>query len=187
MGDAIHNLRVSLDHLAWQLVIAAGEAPNRDTCFPIRAAQPGPDHFGICLPDIKPGIPEVMRRTLEEVQPYKREKPANHDLATLHRLDISDKHRQLLVAVLHISNNMLGWWGDLEITKFNPGPYDQDSEICRYTSSTDNEPQMDFAVRLNDPAAGPWGMMLGATDLVGRSLACIEYEVLPRFVPFFKS
>src|SRR6266566_2675986 len=30
IGDAIHNLRVSLDHLAWQLVIAAEETPNRD-------------------------------------------------------------------------------------------------------------------------------------------------------------
>src|SRR5881396_2019221 len=28
IGDAIHNLRVSLDHLAWQLVIATGKTPS---------------------------------------------------------------------------------------------------------------------------------------------------------------
>src|SRR5919199_1097563 len=28
IGDAIHNLRVSLDHLAWQLVIATGGTPR---------------------------------------------------------------------------------------------------------------------------------------------------------------
>lgn len=187
IGDAIHNLRVSLDHLAWQLVIAAEETPNRDTRFPIRKVQPGPDGIGLSLPNIKPGIPEVMRRVLDEVQPYKRKKSANHDLVTLNNLDIGDKHHQLIVAVLGIRNNIIGWWGDIEITKFNLGPYDKDSEVCRYTSSTDNEPKMDFAVRLNDPAAGPWGTMLGATDLVRRSLTYIENEVFPRFARFFDS
>ena len=187
IGDAIHNLRVSLDHLAWQLVIAAEETPNRNTEFPMRKVQPGPDDFGLSLPNIKPGIPEGMRRVLDEVQPYKREKPTNHDLLTLHNLDISDKHHQLLVAVLGIHNNTIGWWGDLTLTKTNLGPYDQDSEICRYTSSTEDEPKMDFAVRLNDSAAGPWGTMLGAADLVRRSLTYIEDEVFPRFTHFFNS
>jgi hypothetical protein len=185
IGDAIHNLRVSLDHLAWQLVIAAEETPNRDTVFPIRKTQPGLDDFGLSLPNIKPGIPEDMRRILDEVQPYKRERPENHDLVTLHNLDISDKHHQLLVAVLGIHNNIIGWWGDLAITKLKLGPYDNDSEVCRYTSSTDSAPKMDFAVRLNDPAAGPWGTMLGATDLARRSLTYIEDEVFPRFTHFF--
>jgi hypothetical protein len=111
----------------------------------------------------------------------------NHDLVTLHNLDINDKHHQLLVAVLSVRNNAIGWWGDLEITKFNLGPYDKDSEVCRYTSSVYNEPKMDFAVRLNDSAAGPWGTMLGAADLVRRSLTYIEGEVFPRFTRFFKS
>src|SRR6266536_5183467 len=37
VGDAIHNLRVSLDHLAWQLVIATGGTPREGpggTAFP---------------------------------------------------------------------------------------------------------------------------------------------------------
>jgi hypothetical protein len=35
IGDAVHNLRVSLDHLAWQLVLATGKTPGGDTSFPI--------------------------------------------------------------------------------------------------------------------------------------------------------
>src|SRR5690349_1920178 len=34
-GDAIHNLRSALDHLACQLVLANGNVPSRQTCFPI--------------------------------------------------------------------------------------------------------------------------------------------------------
>jgi hypothetical protein len=35
VGDAIHNLRSALDHLAWQLVEAGGGTPDRNTYFPI--------------------------------------------------------------------------------------------------------------------------------------------------------
>jgi hypothetical protein len=34
-GDAIHNLRSALDHLAWQLVLANGQTPGNQTGFPI--------------------------------------------------------------------------------------------------------------------------------------------------------
>src|SRR5271156_1341219 len=34
VGDAVHNLRSSLDHLAWQLVDAAGGTPGVHTYFP---------------------------------------------------------------------------------------------------------------------------------------------------------
>ena len=186
IGDAVHNLRASLDHLAWKLVIADGITPNSGSTFPIEVDVPKLDRRGIALPNISPGVSYDARSILDEVQPYKREKPESHGLATLHRLDIGDKHRQLLIAVLGIDRNMLAWWGDLEVTKFNPGPYDKESEVCRYTSSTYNEPRMDFTVRFNDPAAGPWGTMYGAAELVRRSLACIEYEVLPRFERFLR-
>jgi hypothetical protein len=48
-GDAIHNLRVSLDHLAWQLVIATGGTPRTGpggTAFPIHHERPWPDRGG---------------------------------------------------------------------------------------------------------------------------------------------
>src|ERR1035437_3291653 len=35
LGDALHNLRSTLDHLAYALVVAAGGTPNRYTSFPI--------------------------------------------------------------------------------------------------------------------------------------------------------
>src|SRR5260370_29058031 len=35
IGDAAHNLRSSLDHLAWQLVEANGGTPGRQTIYPL--------------------------------------------------------------------------------------------------------------------------------------------------------
>src|SRR5690348_11247423 len=35
VGDAVHNLRAVLDHLAWRMVELAGGKPSRDTSFPI--------------------------------------------------------------------------------------------------------------------------------------------------------
>jgi len=188
IGDAIHNLRVSLDHLAWQLVIAKGGTPSDATTFPILEVAPTPNRWGHTRPQINPGVPKELRKILDEVQPYKRAKPAHHELAILHRLDISDKHHELLITVVGVRG--LGWFGEVRPTAFNPGPYDDGDEICRFTFSDahiENEfnPVIGFTVCLNEPAAGPWQESMGAADLVRRSLRYIENEVLPRFGRFF--
>jgi len=182
IGDAIHNLRASLDHLAWQLVIATGNNPSTNTSFPILTTAPTPDRWGHIRPQISPGVPQPVREILDEVQPYKRAKPAHHDLAVLHELDIIDKHRELLIAIIGVQS--LSWFGMVETTRFNSGPYHDGDEICRFAYSgwkTDFWPVFGLTVRLDEPAAGPWRLMLSAADLVRRSLNYVEDEVLPRF------
>jgi hypothetical protein len=63
IGDAIHNLRVSLDHLAWQLVIADGGTPNEDTTFPIHVVPPTPNRYGHIRVQIKPGVSKKLGGT----------------------------------------------------------------------------------------------------------------------------
>ena len=189
IGDAIHNLRVALDHLAWQLVIASGGKPNDSTAFPILEVAPTPNRYGRSRPQISPGVSKELRKILDEVQPYKLAKPANHDLMVLHRLDINDKHRQLLITVLGVRH--FGWFGEADPTLVNLGPYQDGSEVCRfpYADLEDQEnfsPTFSFAVRLNEAEAGPWGMMLGASELIRRRpLRYIEDEVVPRFQSYF--
>jgi hypothetical protein len=190
IGDAIHNLRVSLDYLAWQLVIATGQnPPNKETFFPVRKMSPKADQGGCIYPDIAPGVSMAVRKILDDVQPYKRSKSANHELAVLHNLDINDKHHELLVAIIGVKDNIISWFGDdADPIAFNDGPYNDGSEVYRFKySGTGREfsPSARFTVRLNEPAAGPWGHMRGAADLVRRSLGYIEKEVLPRFEAFF--
>lgn len=91
-GDAFHNLRSALDHLAWQLVVAAGSTPTSDTAFPIYDdAAKYRDH----APWRMRGMAEPAVRAIDALEPWKGGK--NDALWRLHRLDIVDKHRDWLV------------------------------------------------------------------------------------------
>ena len=91
LGDAIHNLRSALDHLAWQLVKAGGGQPDRDTFFPIcESSQQYASAFG--RGEIK-RMPVGAEKVLSSIQPYQT---LDQNLWLLHRLDIIDKHRLLL-------------------------------------------------------------------------------------------
>jgi hypothetical protein len=190
IGDAIHNLRVSLDYLAWQLVIATGKKPpNGATSFPVRKKRPDADRTGLTLPTIEPGVSNDVQALLDQIQPYQRTKPESHDLEVLRTLDNNDKHHDLLVTIVGVKDNIMTWWGDAEPSAFNAGPYTDGSEFCRfrYSGTNDNrdfEPTLRFDVRLGESDAGPWGQMLGAADLVRRPLNYIENQVLPRFRGF---
>jgi hypothetical protein len=101
VGDAVHNLRSALDHIAWQLVLAAGGTPNKHTYFPICEA---PQQYRSAI-----GQGEInklnigAKETLRLVQPYES---GNDSLLHLHQLDIADKHR-LVIAV----NSVVSVWG----------------------------------------------------------------------------
>ena len=130
IGEAIHNLRVSLDYLMWQIVIACGETPNENTAFPILTTSPAPNRYGQVHVNVNPSVPKDIQRTLDEIQPYKLVHPRNHQLAVLHNLNIVDKHREMLFTI--IEANKIGWFGDADLRTVNPGPYEGGSEICRF-------------------------------------------------------
>jgi hypothetical protein len=54
VGDAVHNLRSSLDHLACELVIAGGGTPSEHTAFPILRTAPTADRLGRTRPNTNP-------------------------------------------------------------------------------------------------------------------------------------
>src|SRR5437868_5598044 len=85
IGDAVHNLRSSLDHLMWQLVEAGGGTPNRSTYFPIISvgAQAAKRYASAVsqgeISKIRPGADKI----LEAVQPYRT---GDDTLSNLHAL-----------------------------------------------------------------------------------------------------
>lgn len=91
-GDAIHCLRSSLDHLAYQMFLASGGAEKfKSVSFPIfddvkkfEAGFRGKIH----------GISNAAGDMLQEIQPYKGGK--GNDLWVLHYLNNTDKHRLLV-------------------------------------------------------------------------------------------
>jgi len=100
LGDAIHNLRAALDHVAWELIAAAGGVPGKNTYFPIcetrekliKAVEKG---------EMKIAGPTICSLIIDTIQPYKNGKSA---LWPLHDTDITDKHR-LLVPVVGVAKS----------------------------------------------------------------------------------
>jgi hypothetical protein len=100
-GDAVHNLRSALDHLAWQLVEAGGGTPSKDTYFPISKTPEG-YKSAIGKGDIDK-MPLGAEKELALVQPYAT---GDNTLWHLHKLDIADKHR-LVITCAHVAAS----WG----------------------------------------------------------------------------
>jgi hypothetical protein len=109
-GDCVHNMRSSLDHLAWQLAIVSGGNPGRECQFPIFTNKDEFEH-GRLLPGgrrgragrsmIREGKSSDAVRLIEDVQPYKYGMPAWSGLAMIETLSNIDKHRLLIKARLY--------------------------------------------------------------------------------------
>jgi hypothetical protein len=90
IGDALQNLRSTLDHLAWQLVEANGQRPTRDTTFPI--FKDAVSYQGGRTVKVT-GMSVAVIQIIDELKPYAG---GNADLSRLHELNKIDKHRLLL-------------------------------------------------------------------------------------------
>lgn len=99
IGDAVHNLRAALDHLACGLVSEVSDAPiTRDTMFPI-FRDPGTRTTN----DIKSLVQGVVHGARQDLidklctlEPYEG---GHHEMLwALNYLDIVDKHRVLITA-----------------------------------------------------------------------------------------
>jgi len=105
IGDVLHNLRSSLDHLVHALTVAhAGQtldpALERQTEFPIYETE---DLFRGNAPKRLRGVSADARDAIEALQPFQRGTNSGSDpLWLLHQLSNIDKHRRPTVTALHV-------------------------------------------------------------------------------------
>jgi hypothetical protein len=97
IGAVAHALRSSLEHLAWQLVIANGGSPNNATHFPIFQRKPV---AGKML-EVIGGAPLGALQIIEAAQPYNGTQDGIK-LGKIHSLDGSDKHREIVVTAARV-------------------------------------------------------------------------------------
>jgi hypothetical protein len=95
-GDAVHNLRSGLDHLAFAL--CGDPPPNPDkSAFPIFDSEKGFDHKGC---ELLRGADAEVKRLIKAVQPglrFKTPKAAHQDpLWLLYKLSNAEKHQLVL-------------------------------------------------------------------------------------------
>ena len=98
LGDAIHNIRASLDYLAWQLILNNNNTPGKNTSFPIGLAKDG---YGKQLRSSLSGASPEAKKFVRRLKPYSS---GNRILTQIHALDICDKHHlPLIVGSAHKS------------------------------------------------------------------------------------
>jgi hypothetical protein len=149
LGDALHNLRSALDHLARAIILHEQLIPidgPGGTSWPIRTA---PDRG----PRLKPEPSAATTAIVDGFQPYHDQRPDRHPLAVLQELDNADKHRQLLVAV--VKNHGAGWFGPMEPVAWNP--LRPNSELARIRLDLDEngvvrDPTFHFGICFDEPA-----------------------------------
>ncbi len=95
-GDAIHNLRSALDHLAYSLAEISSPQGFDETeiCFPISECVN--KHEAKLGGEIKRILRQDFINAMRLVEPYKGGKGYGNTLWRLHKLDIIDKHRLLI-------------------------------------------------------------------------------------------
>jgi hypothetical protein len=109
-GDCIHNLRASLDNLAFELALAYTEGPlpsdaEADSGFPIFSSDPAESSKPWPLKkfnDMIRCIDPLAKAEIERLQPYKRGHGFRRDrLWQLNKLESIDKHRLPHTATLN--------------------------------------------------------------------------------------
>jgi hypothetical protein len=114
VGEYIHNLRSSLDHTVWQLVILNGRRPRGSNQFPVARSLAG-WRKALCRHQLL-GVSSQHAALIRRFQPFHRgDRAKYHPLATLTSLSNEDKHRIVHAASLAVIA------ADLEITlKIDP-------------------------------------------------------------------
>jgi len=93
IGDAVHNIRTSLDHLAHQLVFVGtkGKGPFTGVYFPVGADS---EEYKAKLERIEERLANGTAEAINAIEPYEGGRGAR--LWHIHKLDIIDKHKLLL-------------------------------------------------------------------------------------------
>lgn len=97
-ADFVHNLRATLDHLAWALVPT--DRQTAEVAFPVCMAE---RDWSSARGQRLPGASTLALELIEGLQPFQYDERAQeHPLSVLHRLDIATKHRLLLRQQVHV-------------------------------------------------------------------------------------
>ena len=129
VGDAIHCLRSSLDHLVYQLAETIGTGAGKWTAFPVFN---DPKDFGGQSPRLLEGVGKAHRTVIERLQPYhavyriedrkaERRFLPNFVIQMTNRLDNWDKHRLLLPSAA-VAPNIVPTIRGLRDYKIEPAP-----------------------------------------------------------------
>ncbi len=185
LGDCVHNLRSSLDYVAWQLVIANGGVPDDNTAFPIWDRKP---RDGVFAPKSCAGMSKDALALIEGMQPYQAgDRARQHVLWFVRELSNTDKHRTLNLTAASVSGmNVRLFVGSREHTAIIPGGiFRHRAEVASFPIPADVmerdyvkvESRGDSFIALKD--VGPWGEE-PILRLLEQAYRLIRFGLLPQ-------
>jgi len=156
-GDAFHNLRSALDHLACHLVLVEGNPISDKTCFPVFK---GTEIHESSFARQVEGMSDAAKDKIRSAEPYKDGK--GHNLWVLHKLDIADKHHALVAALCRVGDIKVcfdtGYW-HYDFAKRRPQfaapsfgePLEVGQPFFLCDRGTENKTEITFDITLNHP------------------------------------
>ena len=98
VGEIAYNLRSSLDHLVWQLVLSNGQTPNKRSEFPIFHSE---DDYQTWGKSRMRGLTDNQMLMIEGLQPFRDATDIGPHLWMLYTICNIDKHRHLNIVSTH--------------------------------------------------------------------------------------
>ena len=105
IAGAFHELRSAFDNLVYQLVLANGGTPTKQTAFPVLWEKPDRE-FAATTKGQLVGVSDTARAAIERLQPFNEwpERPKDTILWLINELNNIDKHRIAHLACLWIAH-----------------------------------------------------------------------------------
>jgi len=174
IGDCLYNARSCLDHLAWQLA----RKPGRNTYFPLHDSLEQFESKAMAqMLTMKPSA----QSKIEELQKYNR---PDLWLDLLHELNLTDKHRLLLVTAMRPAGSVAtGGLPDSVSVRFTDEPFMKGSVFM--TSEMPFDPELHASyLPIGEIAFGEApAKRRGVQYVLYKILHDIETVVLPSFRP----
>ena len=179
IGTVAHALRSSLEHLTWQLVIANIGSPSRSTHFPIVHRRPRNGSL-VISGDVPPGALALI----EEAQPY-NDSGDGKMLSAIHKLDIFDKHRELMVTIACVHQAIATGPSPLpeRTFTFTQRPLEDDSVavVVDYVEpQREPDPRLTFTEFMTFGPGTPYPGEV-VSGFMWQLLAFVENDFVPRF------
>lgn len=195
IGDAVHALRATLDHLALELAIAFQrpqivstqlEETSEFVIIGDADETRGSHRFDRAAGTKLQGINRDARKVIEGMQPYHRKAAYIEDpLWVIHELDRIDKHRRLNLTGYAMGGVGIGGYiGSLHVEKVgHNGPVQDGTEVAAFTALNSNF-QMNFVreIALAEPSL--WGNPVLAMQTLTRLRDYISNEIVPLLVSY---
>lgn len=174
VGEILHNLRSSLDHLIYGLLPEGGETRRDRSEFPIFLRE---DEFEKNARRKYGGIGEVAEQIVRSSQPFMVPRPLAHPLWQLHDLNRIDKHRHLHLVQRSLIGAFPSQGGGVGAPSVTTGPVVPGRPIINWSQSPAGSLELVFQIVFSEEPAmeKPVQMTLGQiADEVASILAQFE-------------